>query len=132
MMWILLVVLGLLRGLAVAFLAGGLWAYLSDREGAWLFAVGVVLLILVKLVGVPWRERAGVLLAVTFDSGPEGAPAVVLVHGMSGTAWPLDALEGRVVAYDRRGYGDSGAPEPYVQTTVHEHAEDLAALVRAL
>jgi pimeloyl-ACP methyl ester carboxylesterase len=76
-------------------------------------------------------EGAGVELAVAHDSAPAG-PATVLVHGMGGTAWPLDALEGRVIAYDRRGYGDSGAPEPYVRTTVSEHAEDLTALVRAL
>jgi pimeloyl-ACP methyl ester carboxylesterase len=37
-----------------------------------------------------------------------------------------------VIAYDRRGYGGSGAPEPYGATTVHEQTEDAAALVRAL
>jgi len=69
MMWILPAVLGLLRGLAAAFLVGGLWAYLSDREGAWLSAVGIVLLILVRLVGVPWRGRAGVLLVGSMAAG---------------------------------------------------------------
>ena len=76
-------------------------------------------------------EGAGVELQVTYESAPAG-PATVLVHGMGGTAWPLDALEGRVVAYDRRGYGGSGAPEPFTRTTVSEHAEDLVALVRAI
>jgi pimeloyl-ACP methyl ester carboxylesterase len=36
-----------------------------------------------------------------------------------------------VIAYDRRGYGDSGAPVPYEATTVHEQAEDAACVLRA-
>jgi pimeloyl-ACP methyl ester carboxylesterase len=46
----------------------------------------------------------------------------------------LNALAGeaRVIAYDRRGYGASGAPDPYQGTTVEEQAEDAAALLRAL
>jgi pimeloyl-ACP methyl ester carboxylesterase len=76
-------------------------------------------------------EGAGVPLAVVHESAGTG-PATVLVHGMGGTQWPVDLLEGRVVTYDRRGYGQSGAPEPYVRTTVHEHAEDLVCLVRAI
>jgi pimeloyl-ACP methyl ester carboxylesterase len=76
-------------------------------------------------------EGAGVLLAVTLESAPDG-PATVLVHGMGGTAWPVAELEGRVVAYDRRGYGGSGAPQPYTVATVNEHAEDLVALLVAL
>jgi pimeloyl-ACP methyl ester carboxylesterase len=65
-------------------------------------------------------------------------PAVVLVHGLAADAraWEpvADALaeHARVVAYDRRGYGDSGAPETYVSTTVVEQAEDAAALIEAL
>ncbi|HEY4281044.1 MAG TPA: alpha/beta hydrolase [Conexibacter sp.] len=38
----------------------------------------------------------------------------------------------RTIAYDRRGYGDSGAPEPYEGTTVQEQAQDAVALLRAL
>ena len=38
----------------------------------------------------------------------------------------------RAVALDRRGYGASGAPEPYAATTVQEQAEDVGALLRAL
>lgn len=75
-------------------------------------------------------EGAGVELAVAYENAASG-PATVLVHGMGGTSWPLDALPGRVIAYDRRGYGDSGAPEPYVRTTASEHAEDLVAVLRA-
>lgn len=76
-------------------------------------------------------EGAGVPLAVLYDAGGPG-PATVLVHGIGGTQWPLDLLHGRVVTYDRRGYGESGAPEPYLRTTAQEHAEDLACVVRAL
>jgi pimeloyl-ACP methyl ester carboxylesterase len=75
-------------------------------------------------------EGAGVPLAVLYESAENG-PATVLVHGMGGTMWPLDALPGRVISYDRRGYGESGSPAPYVQTTVNEHAEDLACVLRA-
>lgn len=35
----------------------------------------------------------------------------------------------RVLALDRRGWGRSGAPEPYVGTTVEEQAEDAAILI---
>ncbi len=61
-------------------------------------------------------------------------PAVVLVHGMAAdaSAWSLDGLPGRAIAYDRRGYGASDAPDPYVRTTVNEQAEDLADVVRGL
>jgi pimeloyl-ACP methyl ester carboxylesterase len=74
-------------------------------------------------------EGAGVPLAVRDDGA---GPATVLVHGMGGTAWPREALDGRVVEYDRRGYGGSGAPDPYVRTTVQEHAEDLVCVVEQL
>ena len=83
----------------------------------------------------PGVEGAGVGLA--YEERGEG-PAVVLVHGMAGSGedWaPLAAAlaaRARVVTYDRRGYGGSGAPEPYERTTIHEQAEDLAALVGAL
>jgi len=80
-------------------------------------------------------DGLGVELAVT-ERG--SGPAVVLVHGMADDAagWaPLAeslAGEARAIAYDRRGYGGSGAPEPYGSTTVAEQAEDAAALVRGL
>ncbi|MEA2273272.1 MAG: hypothetical protein QOI98_1980 [Solirubrobacteraceae bacterium] len=65
-------------------------------------------------------------------------PAVLLVHGIASDseAWSpvAEALSprARVIAYDRRGYGASSAPEPYTSTTVAEQAWDAAALVRAL
>lgn len=83
----------------------------------------------------PTVEGAGVELA--YEERGEGH-AIVLVHGMASSSadWlgVADALagEGRVVAYDRRGYGGSGAPQPYERTTVNEQAEDLAALIEAL
>jgi pimeloyl-ACP methyl ester carboxylesterase len=77
-------------------------------------------------------EIGGVEIA--WDERGSGA-AVVLVHGMAASSadWgDVASLGGRVVVYDRRGYGESGAPEPYTRTTVNEQAEDLAALVRAV
>lgn len=38
----------------------------------------------------------------------------------------------RVIAPDRRGWGESGAPEPYVATTIEEQAEDAATLLELL
>jgi pimeloyl-ACP methyl ester carboxylesterase len=79
-------------------------------------------------------EAGGVTLAVE-ESG-SGAP-VVFVHGTatSRSVWreTIAALgdEFRAIAYDRRAYGDSGAPEPYGGTTVGEQADDLAQLIEA-
>ena len=67
-------------------------------------------------------EGAGVPLAV--DERGEGPP-VLVVHGIGRPPTPLD-LPARVIAYDRRGYGESGMPEPYEATTVNEQAEDAA------
>jgi pimeloyl-ACP methyl ester carboxylesterase len=80
-------------------------------------------------------EGAGVPLAC-FERG--SGPAVLLVHGMADRAagWEATAAglagEARPIAYDRRGYGGSGAPEPYERTTVEEQAEDAAALLASL
>jgi pimeloyl-ACP methyl ester carboxylesterase len=80
-------------------------------------------------------EGAGVPLA--YEVSGTGK-AVLLVHGIAAdrAAWSdaAAALAGgaRVIAYDRRGYGDSGEPEPYERTTVAEQAEDAAALVHSL
>jgi pimeloyl-ACP methyl ester carboxylesterase len=80
-------------------------------------------------------EAAGVELAYE-ESG--SGPPVLLVHGLATDRrlWreTVDLLgDGvRLVAYDRRGHGDSGAPEPYEGTTVEEQAEDAAALLGEL
>jgi pimeloyl-ACP methyl ester carboxylesterase len=84
---------------------------------------------------MPTVEGAGVPLAYA-ERG--AGPPVLLIHDLASDAQaqaPLaEALApvARVVAYDRRGYGASGAPEPYEGTTVEEQAEDAAALLRAL
>ena len=80
-------------------------------------------------------EAGGVALA--YEESGEGA-AVVFVHGTATERslwWETTEALGaghRAIAYDRRAYGDSGAPEPYGGTTVEEQAEDTAALMRAL
>ena len=80
-------------------------------------------------------EGAGVPLAC-FERG--SGPPVLLVHGMADRAdgWETTAealaADARTIAYDRRGYGGSGAPEPYERTTVEEQAEDAAALLGSL
>jgi pimeloyl-ACP methyl ester carboxylesterase len=71
-----------------------------------------------------------------WESG-EG-PAVVCIHetATTGEVWrPLaDSLgrRARTIAYDRRGWGGSGAPENYLRTTVPEQSEDAAALILEL
>jgi pimeloyl-ACP methyl ester carboxylesterase len=80
-------------------------------------------------------EGAGVELAC-IERG--AGPAVLLVHGLAADAAGQEPVVAaladvaRVIAYDRRGYGSSGAPEPYEGTTVEEQSEDAAALLRAL
>ena len=80
-------------------------------------------------------EAGGVELAL--EQHGSGTP-VVLVHGtaVGRAVWreTLAALPDglRAIAYDRRAYGDSGAPEPYGGTTVGEQADDLAELIEAL
>jgi pimeloyl-ACP methyl ester carboxylesterase len=82
---------------------------------------------------MPMIEGAGVPLS--YSERGEG-PAVLLIHGIAADAQSLEPiaarLAARVITYDRRGYGDSGAPEPYERTTVAEQSEDAAALLRSL
>lgn len=88
-------------------------------------------------------EGAGVPLHVREHQAVEGAPALgrtaVVVHGIASDALAQEPLAAalaaagiRAVAYDRRGYGASGAPEPYDGTTVEEQAQDLIAVIDAL
>jgi pimeloyl-ACP methyl ester carboxylesterase len=87
-------------------------------------------------------EAGGVELA--YEEHGEGR-SVVFVHGTATarSVWQetIAALSGngngprnamRTIAYDRRAYGDSGAPEPYGGTTVGEQADDLAELIGAV
>lgn len=80
-------------------------------------------------------EAAGVELAyVERGSGP----AVLVIHDLASDAAAQQPLleqlapRARAIAYDRRGYGASGAPEPYARTTVNEQAEDAARLLGEL
>lgn len=89
-----------------------------------------------SLATMPEVEGAGV--ALHYAERGEGRPLLV-IHGLASDAeaWSaqLDALAGagaRAIAYDRRGYGSSGSPEPYVATTVQEQAQDAAALLERL
>jgi pimeloyl-ACP methyl ester carboxylesterase len=80
-------------------------------------------------------EVGGVTLAYE-ESG--SGPPLVFVHGTATNrgVWneTIEALgDGwHAIAYDRRAYGDSSAPEPYGGTTVGEQADDLAELIEAL
>lgn len=71
------------------------------------------------------------------DQGGEGL-AVLCVHESTAASAIWDPLAkeiapwGRAIAYDRRGWGESGAPEGYRGTTIAEHAEDAAELLTAL
>ena len=68
-----------------------------------------------------------------WEAGLGGTVLCVHETAASSEVWrPLaDALGGRArtVAYDRRGWGRSEAPEPYLRTTVHEQSEDAARLL---
>jgi pimeloyl-ACP methyl ester carboxylesterase len=83
---------------------------------------------------MPTVEGAGVELAWS-ERG--AGPVVLLVHGLAADARSLEGLAdalrdvARVISYDRRGYGASGAPSPYGGTTVEEQAEDAAAVLAA-
>ena len=80
-------------------------------------------------------EASGLSLA--YAEQGEGS-SVVLVHGtaLGRHVWDetIVALgDGvRTIAYDRRAYGESEAPEPYRGTTVGEQTEDAAAVIDAL
>lgn len=84
---------------------------------------------------MPTANGAGVQLS--YDERGSG-PAVLLIHGLAldskAFAPVLDALapSARVIAYDRRGYGDSTVPEAYERTTVPEQGEDAVALLEEL
>ena len=85
---------------------------------------------------MPEIEGAGV--ALHYEERGDGRPLLV-VHGFASDAeaWAprLDAWAAaglRAIAYDRRGYGSSGAPDVFAATTVQEQAEDAAALLGRL
>jgi pimeloyl-ACP methyl ester carboxylesterase len=65
-------------------------------------------------------------------------PTVLCLHetASTGAIWDRleEALRGHacLVDYDRRGWGESSAPEPYLRTTVTEQSEDAAVLLERL
>ncbi|HEX5893348.1 MAG TPA: alpha/beta hydrolase [Solirubrobacterales bacterium] len=79
-------------------------------------------------------EARGVEIA--WQASGEGRP-VLLIHETAVTAaiWkPLaEAVsEGaRAIAYDRRGWGSSTAPDGYQRTTIEEQSEDAASLLES-
>ena len=85
---------------------------------------------------MPQVEGAGV--ALHYEERGEGSPLLVIhAMGSDARAWEpglgeLAAAGARAIAYDRRGYGSSGAPQPYAATTVQEQAQDATALLEAL
>ncbi|GGV52909.1 hydrolase [Streptomyces longisporoflavus] len=88
---------------------------------------------------------AGELTVVSADGarlhaevhGPEGAPAVVLVHGWtcSTAFWAAQirdlAVDHRVIAYDQRGHGRSAAPDGVEGYSTTALADDLEAVLAA-
>lgn len=88
-------------------------------------------------MSAPLRAPAAGGVELAYEEAGQGPP-VLLVHGTALTrlCWRETVAElggaVRAIAYDRRGYGDSDAPEPYTGTTIEEQAEDAAALVGAL
>lgn len=72
-----------------------------------------------------------------YEQHGAGAP-IACIHGTGSSAvvWG-EAIEklaglGQVIAYDRRGHSRSERPEPYLRTSVAEHADDAAALLEAV
>lgn len=80
----------------------------------------------------------GVDLAVyrgASDTGATGSGIGLLcLHetGATAASWAPFAAAGDVIRYDRRGWGASTAPEPYLRTTVGEQAQDALALLDGL
>lgn len=65
-------------------------------------------------------------------------PSVLLIHGGGGDAGTVTGLaeilasDFTAVAYDRRGLSRSQRPPDWKQTSVEEHAEDAAQLLKVL
>jgi NAD(P)-dependent dehydrogenase (short-subunit alcohol dehydrogenase family)/pimeloyl-ACP methyl ester carboxylesterase len=79
----------------------------------------------------------GVRIAVYEEGNPDG-PTVVLVHGWpdSHVLWdgvvPLLAERFRIIRYDNRGVGQSGAPKAVSAYTMARFADDFAAVTSEL
>src|SRR6202012_2962018 len=79
----------------------------------------------------------GTRIAV-YEEGNAGGPTVVLVHGWpdSHVLWdgvvPLLAERFRIIRYDNRGVGQSGAPKAVSAYTMARFADDFAAVTSEL
>ncbi len=84
---------------------------------------------------MPTLEARGVEIA--WRARGEGQ-AVLLIHETAATGAVFEPVtaalseRARAITYDRRGWGDSSAPEGYRRTTVEEQSEDAAALIEAV
>jgi pimeloyl-ACP methyl ester carboxylesterase len=84
---------------------------------------------------MPKLEARGVEIA--WSERGEGSP-IVLIHetATSSAAWrdlsEAVAERARAISYDRRGWGESTAPDGYRRTTVEEQSEDAAVLLDQL
>jgi esterase len=76
-------------------------------------------------------------LTLYYEEHGAGTP-ILCIHGSGGSAEMWGGAEdefaarGRTIVYDRRGCSRSERPEPYELTSVEEHADDAAALLREL
>ncbi len=82
----------------------------------------------------PFAVGAGVKLH--YASSGNQAP-LCLIHGIGGHSLTGDqqaalAARTRLISFERRGYGQSEAPDPYQATTVAEQSADVAALLGEL
>jgi pimeloyl-ACP methyl ester carboxylesterase len=83
---------------------------------------------------MPSLEARGVEIAWS-DRGT-GTP-VLLIHETASnhSVWESVAVavseQARAISYDRRGWGDSTAPEGYRRTTIEEQSEDAVALLES-
>jgi pimeloyl-ACP methyl ester carboxylesterase len=83
---------------------------------------------------MPPLEARGVEIA--WSERGEGRP-FLLIHETAANASVWDAVaaalaaDARALSYDRRGWGDSSAPENYRRTTIEEQSEDAVSLLES-
>ncbi|MCX6022267.1 MAG: alpha/beta fold hydrolase, partial [Chloroflexi bacterium] len=81
-----------------------------------------------------WLDTGDLRLHYAHWGGPEGAPPLLLLHGLSANARTWDefataaSVRYRVVALDQRGHGDSGW-SPSAAYGTFDHMSDLALLL---
>jgi pimeloyl-ACP methyl ester carboxylesterase len=84
---------------------------------------------------VPTLEARGIEIA--WSGRGEGQP-FLLIHETAANASVWDAVvetlaaEARALSYDRRGWGESTAPEEYRRTTVEEQSEDAVSVLESV